>query len=186
MLSRNTDVQSIVVTDDLEVMKSVTAAGGTIVLWPESGEPASLENALAGTVTRPRGSPQGRSTRMSTRTGATTSRRASTSSPRMRSGTIRWVSRRTSATRASGRSGIRPERSPKSIELVPSDVIVSANQAAMVFEIQVTLDTPEGEPPATMIMDAVEVFVLDDDGKISELRAYWDMSPHAFARFSAI
>ena len=64
----------------------------------------------------------------------------------------------------------------KSIELVPSDVIVCANQAAMVFEIQVTLDTPEGEPAALMIMDAVEVFVLDDDGKISELRAYWDMS----------
>ena len=64
----------------------------------------------------------------------------------------------------------------KSIELVPSDVIVCANQAAMVFEIQVTLDTPSGEPEAMMIMDAVEVFVLDDDGKISELRAYWDMS----------
>ena len=64
----------------------------------------------------------------------------------------------------------------KSIELVPSDVIVCANQAAMVFEIQVTLDTPEGEPAAMMIMDAVEVFVLDDDGKVSELRAYWDMS----------
>ena len=64
----------------------------------------------------------------------------------------------------------------KSIELVPSDVIVCANQAAMVFEIQVTLDTPEGEPEAMMIMDAVEVFVLDDNGKISELRAYWDMS----------
>ncbi|MDQ1510715.1 MAG: steroid Delta-isomerase, partial [Actinomycetota bacterium] len=43
----------------------------------------------------------------------------------------------------------------ESIELVPSDVIVCANQAAMVFEIHVTLATPEGEPPATMIMDAV-------------------------------
>ena len=64
----------------------------------------------------------------------------------------------------------------KSIELVPSDVIVCANQAAMVFEIHVTLATPEGEPAAGMIMDAVEVFVIDDDGKISELRAYWDMS----------
>ena len=42
VLSRNTDVQSIVVTDDLDVMKSVTAVGGTIVLWPESGD------ALAG------------------------------------------------------------------------------------------------------------------------------------------
>ena len=25
-------------------------------------------------------------------------------------------------------------------------------------------------------MDAVEVFVIDDDGRIAELRAYWDMS----------
>ena len=64
----------------------------------------------------------------------------------------------------------------KSIELVPSDVIACANQAAMVFEIHVNLATPEGSPPATMVMDAVEVFVVDDDGKISELRAYWDMS----------
>lgn len=38
VLSRNTDVQSIVVTDDLDVMKSVTAAGGMIVLWPEPGD----------------------------------------------------------------------------------------------------------------------------------------------------
>jgi uncharacterized protein (TIGR02246 family) len=64
----------------------------------------------------------------------------------------------------------------ESIELVPSDVIVCANQAAMVFEIHVNLPAPEGSPPTTMIMDAVEVFVLDDGGKISELRAYWDMS----------
>ena len=60
-----------------------------------------------------------------------------------------------------------------SIELVPSDVIVCANQAAMVFEIHVRLG---GDTPATMIMDAVEIFVVDDDGKIGELRAYWDMS----------
>ncbi|HTK15742.1 MAG TPA: hypothetical protein VL769_05065 [Acidimicrobiia bacterium] len=38
VLSRNSDVQSIIVTDDLDVMKSLTAAGGTIVLWPESAE----------------------------------------------------------------------------------------------------------------------------------------------------
>ena len=42
VLGRNTDVQSIVVTDDLEVMKSVTAAGGTIVLWPESPDERDL------------------------------------------------------------------------------------------------------------------------------------------------
>ena len=63
-----------------------------------------------------------------------------------------------------------------SIELVPNDVISCGNQAAMVFEIHVTLAAPEGSPSTTMIMDAVEVFVLDDAGRISELRAYWDMS----------
>jgi steroid Delta-isomerase len=62
-----------------------------------------------------------------------------------------------------------------SIELVPSDVIVCADQAAMVFEIHVTMGTASGTP-TTMVMDAVEVFVLDDDGRIVELRAYWDMS----------
>lgn len=62
----------------------------------------------------------------------------------------------------------------ESIELVPSDVIVCANQAAMVFEIHVTL---AGDPaPTIMVMDAVEIFVIDDNGHISELRAYWDMS----------
>jgi limonene-1,2-epoxide hydrolase len=63
----------------------------------------------------------------------------------------------------------------ESIELVPSDVFVCANQAAMVFQIHVTL--AGGDPkPTIMEMDAVEVFVIDDDGLISELRAYWDMS----------
>jgi steroid Delta-isomerase len=62
-----------------------------------------------------------------------------------------------------------------SIELVPSDVIVCANQAAMVFEIHVSIAGPDGAS-TTMVMDAVEVFVLDDHGRITELRAYWDMS----------
>ncbi len=60
-----------------------------------------------------------------------------------------------------------------SIELVPSDVIVCANQAAMVFEIHVNLG---GDPPSTMVMDAVEVFVIGADGRIAELSAFWDMS----------
>jgi steroid Delta-isomerase len=63
-----------------------------------------------------------------------------------------------------------------SIELIPSDVIVCANQAAMVFEIHATLGGGAGNPSSTMIMDAVEIFELDDDGKIAVLRAYWDMS----------
>ena len=62
-----------------------------------------------------------------------------------------------------------------SIVLVPSDVIVCANQAAMVFEIHVSIGGPDGAS-TTMIMDAVEIFVLDDAGLIADLRAYWDMS----------
>jgi uncharacterized protein (TIGR02246 family) len=62
----------------------------------------------------------------------------------------------------------------ESIELVPSDIIVCANQAAMVFQIHVTI---AGDPkPTVMEMDAVEIFEIDDDGLISEMRAYWDMS----------
>jgi steroid delta-isomerase len=56
------------------------------------------------------------------------------------------------------------------IELVPSDVIVCGNEAAMVFEIHVTI----GE--GGMVMDAVEIFEIDDDDKIVTLKAYWDMT----------
>lgn len=57
-----------------------------------------------------------------------------------------------------------------SIVLEPKDVIVCANEAAMVFEIHASLGG------STMIFDAVEVFVLDDDARIVALSAYWDMS----------
>jgi steroid delta-isomerase len=62
-----------------------------------------------------------------------------------------------------------------SIVLVPSDVIVCANEAVMVFEIHVTIGAGDGSS-STMEIDAVDVFVLDDDGLIVELRAYWDMT----------
>jgi steroid delta-isomerase len=63
----------------------------------------------------------------------------------------------------------------ESIELVPSDIIVCANQAAMVFQINVKL--AGGDPNPTILeMDAVEIFEIDDNGLISEMRAYWDMS----------
>ena len=39
VLARTTDVQSIVVTDDLQMMKRVAQAGGTIVLWTEPTAP---------------------------------------------------------------------------------------------------------------------------------------------------
>jgi hypothetical protein len=50
VLSRNADVQSIIVTDDLDVMKSLTAAGGTIVLWPESDDAVRGNGALGDTA----------------------------------------------------------------------------------------------------------------------------------------
>jgi len=40
----------------------------------------------------------------------------------------------------------------------------------MSFEIHV------GTPGGTMVMDAVEIFTLDDEGKIVLLKAYWDMA----------
>jgi steroid Delta-isomerase len=56
------------------------------------------------------------------------------------------------------------------IELVPTDVIVCGPEAAMVFTIQA--HTGDGG----MGFDAVETFLVDDDGKITLLKAYWDMS----------
>jgi steroid delta-isomerase len=58
----------------------------------------------------------------------------------------------------------------ESIVLEPSNVIVAGDEGVMVFEIRV--DTGAGK----MIMDAVEIFTLDDDGKIVLLKAYWDMT----------
>lgn len=56
------------------------------------------------------------------------------------------------------------------IEMKPRDLIVCGNEAVMVFEIHVTL----GE--GGMVMDAVETFEVDDTGRISGMKAYWDMS----------
>ncbi len=56
------------------------------------------------------------------------------------------------------------------IEMKPSDVIVCANEAAMVFEIHVTIGD------GGMVMDAVETFEVNDDGKIIGMKAYWDMT----------
>jgi steroid delta-isomerase len=59
----------------------------------------------------------------------------------------------------------------ESIVLEPKDVIVCANQAAMVFEIHANFAGGSG-----MVIDAVEIFVLDDEARIAQLSAYWDMS----------
>lgn len=57
-----------------------------------------------------------------------------------------------------------------SIVLEPKQLHICGNEAAMVFEIHATIGGN------TMIMDAVDVFVFDDDGKIKVGKAYWDMS----------
>jgi steroid Delta-isomerase len=62
------------------------------------------------------------------------------------------------------------------IVLEPKHVIVAGNEGVMTFEIHAQTGG------STMIMDAVEVFTLDGDGKIELLKAYWDM---AQARTSA-
>jgi steroid delta-isomerase len=56
------------------------------------------------------------------------------------------------------------------IELVPSEVTVCGDEAAMVFEIHATVGG------ATMVIDAVEVFTIGSDGRIALLKAYWDMA----------
>ncbi len=56
------------------------------------------------------------------------------------------------------------------VVLEPRDVIVCGAEAAMVF----TINAHTGG--GVMVFDAVETFLVDDDGKITLLKAYWDMS----------
>jgi steroid delta-isomerase len=56
------------------------------------------------------------------------------------------------------------------IEMKPSDVIVCGNEAAMLMEIHAMIGG------GTMIMDVVETFEINDDGKIAGMKAYWDMT----------
>ena len=56
------------------------------------------------------------------------------------------------------------------IEMKPIEIITSGNEAAMILEIHATMgDT-------TMIMDCVETLEVNDDGKVTLMKAYWDMS----------
>jgi steroid Delta-isomerase len=50
------------------------------------------------------------------------------------------------------------------------DVVVCGNEAAMVFCIHA------GGGEGGIQMDAVDVFEVDDDGKVTLMKAYWDMS----------
>jgi steroid Delta-isomerase len=50
------------------------------------------------------------------------------------------------------------------------DVVVCGNEAAMVFRIHA------GTGESGMTIDAVDIFEVDDDGKVTLMKAYWDMS----------
>ena len=56
------------------------------------------------------------------------------------------------------------------IELKLVDVIVCGSEAAMVLEIHVFIGD------GGMVMDCVETLAVDDNGKISGMKAFWDMS----------
>jgi steroid delta-isomerase len=56
------------------------------------------------------------------------------------------------------------------IEMKLIDVIVCGSEAAMVLEIHATMGESE------MVMDCIETVEVNDDAKISGMKAYWDMS----------
>ncbi len=56
------------------------------------------------------------------------------------------------------------------IEMKLRDVIVCGAEAAMILEIHITM----GE--SAMVMDCVETLEVDDEGLITGMKAYWDMS----------
>jgi steroid delta-isomerase len=56
------------------------------------------------------------------------------------------------------------------IELSPVAVIVAGDEAAMVFEIHAHM----GE--GGLVLQAVDIMRVDDDGRLLSVRAYWDMA----------
>ena len=56
------------------------------------------------------------------------------------------------------------------IELVPVAVIITGAEAAMVFEIHAHMGD------GGLLMQAVDVMRVDDDGRLLGVRAYWDMA----------
>jgi steroid delta-isomerase len=56
------------------------------------------------------------------------------------------------------------------VEMKLLDLIVCGSEAAMILEIHATIGD------SVMIMDCVETLEVDDSGKISGMKAYWDMS----------
>ena len=57
-----------------------------------------------------------------------------------------------------------------SIQMKLIDVIVAGSEAAMTLEIHVSMGGSES------IMDCIETLEVNDEGKISGMKAYWDMT----------
>lgn len=55
------------------------------------------------------------------------------------------------------------------IELEPKQVIVCGNELVMVFAVHTTFGD------STMDLDVVDLLVVDDDGQVRGLRAFWDV-----------
>ena len=56
------------------------------------------------------------------------------------------------------------------IELLPVSVIQAGDEAAMVFEIHAHIGD------GGLVMQAVDVMRVGDDGRLASVRAYWDMA----------
>lgn len=50
------------------------------------------------------------------------------------------------------------------------DVVVCGNEAAMTFGIHA------GSGDSGIVLDAVDIFEVNDDGKVTVMKAYWDMN----------
>ena len=57
-----------------------------------------------------------------------------------------------------------------SIEIVKKDVHICGNEAAMPIEIRASIGG------SILVIDGVDIFRFDDDARIVEGKAYWDMS----------
>lgn len=51
------------------------------------------------------------------------------------------------------------------------DVVVCGNEAAMIFQIR----AGSGDGPG-IVLDVIDTFEVDDDGKVTLMKAYWDMN----------
>lgn len=56
------------------------------------------------------------------------------------------------------------------IVLLPREVIVADGEAAVVIEIHAHMGN------AGLVMQAVDIMNFDDDGRLTSVRAYWDMA----------